>query len=83
MNDSGTFTRFYVNFDYYFAKKKQIKKKTLLYYELESRLVVGIYSDLLRVLGLDLGSSGSIKLIIIKCFVRQVLNFEGGGRGCT
>jgi hypothetical protein len=44
--------------------------------------VVGIYSDFLKVLGLDLGSSGSIK-IIIKCFVRQVLNFEGevGGGG--
>jgi len=41
--------------------------------------VVGIYSDLLRVLGLDLDLSGSIKQIIIKCFVRQVINFEGGG----
>jgi hypothetical protein len=37
--------------------------------------VVGIYSYLLR----ELGSSGSIKMIIIKCFVRQVLNFERGG----
>jgi hypothetical protein len=41
--------------------------------------MVGIYNDLLRVLGLDLSLSGSIKLIIIKCFVRQVLNFEGRG----
>jgi hypothetical protein len=60
-------------------EKKQIRKKTLLYYELESRLVVGIYSDLLRVFGLDLGLSGNIKLIIIKCFVRQVFNFDGEG----
>jgi hypothetical protein len=65
----------------FYGKKKQIKKKTLLYYELESRLVVGIYNDILRVLGLDLGLSGNIKLIIIKCFVRQDFNFEGGGKG--
>jgi len=49
---------------------------------LESRLVVGIYSDLVKVLSLDLGSlSDSINLIVIKCFVKQVLNFEGGGGG--
>jgi hypothetical protein len=60
-------------------EKNKIKTKTLLYYELESRLVVGIYSDILRVLGFDLGLSGNIKQIIIKCFVRQVFNFEGGG----
>jgi hypothetical protein len=45
--------------------------------------MVGIYNDLLRVLGLDLGLSGSIKQIIIKCFVKQVINFGGGGLHIT